>query len=346
MKKFVQFGFYALILLGIFPGIAAAQSTPTIDLFGGYSYLHLQVPSSGVTLPQNQSFALQGWDASFSIQLFHHFSAEADVSGHQNNNCGGISDLKCDDFSYMFGPRITFGDHSSKITAFAHGLVGRDQADILGLNDQTFSDTSIAIAGGGGLQYWFMRRVGVQLGPIDALYTNHLTDVGASSQLTYRASAGLAFRFGGDLPPGKPKPQTAPAQEKPKTHRSWIRPWHKTVVAPEETEPGAAPAAAPAPAQPAPAPAIVPSRGMPIHSLGVVVAPQEFEGARILSIESGSVAEMASLHVGDLIKSVDGKAVRTPMELAAELTDKSGKVRIGLMRGTFATETVVLLGAH
>jgi hypothetical protein len=31
------------------------------------------------------------------------------------------------------------------------------------------------------------------------------------------------------------------------------------------------------------------------------------------------------------------------MELAAELADKSGKVRLGFQRGDFATETVVLL---
>lgn len=85
---------------------------------------------------------------------------------------------------------------------------------------------------------------------------------------------------------------------------------------------------------------------MAITPLGVVAAPQEFDGARILSIEPGSVAEMASLHVGDLVKSVDGKAVRTPMELAAELVDKTGKVRIGILRGSVATETVILLGAH
>jgi hypothetical protein len=55
---------------------------------------------------------------------------------------------------------------------------------------------------------------------------------------------------------------------------------------------------------------------------------------------------MASLKPGDLIKSVDGKAVRTPMELAAELSDKTGKVRIGILRGTFATETVIMLGTR
>jgi len=83
---------------------------------------------------------------------------------------------------------------------------------------------------------------------------------------------------------------------------------------------------------------------MPLPSLGVVLVPQEFDGAKILEIVPGGVAEMASLKAGDLIKSVDVKAVRTPMELAAELSDKSGKVRIGILRGDWATETLILLG--
>ena len=83
---------------------------------------------------------------------------------------------------------------------------------------------------------------------------------------------------------------------------------------------------------------------MPVRTMGIVVGPQEFDGAKILSIDPGSVAEMAALHVGDLIKAVDGKTVRTPMELAAELSDKTGKVHITIMRGDFATETVIMLG--
>jgi hypothetical protein len=34
------------------------------------------------------------------------------------------------------------------------------------------------------------------------------------------------------------------------------------------------------------------------------------------------------------------------MELAAELSDKSGKVHIGIQRGDFATDMVILLGTH
>ena len=81
-----------------------------------------------------------------------------------------------------------------------------------------------------------------------------------------------------------------------------------------------------------------------IAALGAAVVPQEFDGAKILEIVPGSVAEMASLKVGDLIKSVDGKAIKTPMELLAELSDKSGKVRIGIQRGDVMTETLILLG--
>jgi hypothetical protein len=143
--------------------------------------------------------------------------------------------------------------------------------------------------------------------------------------------------------------QPAPASaSKPKTHRSWIRPWHKTTV-PAETQPSEtqpAPAPAPRTAQPSASAAPSAPRGLSIRPLGIVVGPQEFDGAKVLHIEPGSVAEMASLKVGDLIKAVDDKVVRTPMELAAELSDKVGKVRISIQRGDFATETTILLGGR
>jgi S1-C subfamily serine protease len=58
------------------------------------------------------------------------------------------------------------------------------------------------------------------------------------------------------------------------------------------------------------------------------------------------IAALVGLHVGDVINAVDGKQVRTPMELAAELSNhKPGdKVRIGyLINGTWQTETVAVL---
>ncbi|HKM46392.1 MAG TPA: hypothetical protein VJX69_02330 [Terriglobales bacterium] len=342
MRKFVHIALAALFLLGI----ASAQSIP-VDFSAGYSYLSYNQPFSSQT--PSEQLKLNGWDFSVAIGRFHHFSVEANISGHTLSNCAGATGATCNNISYMFGPRYTYGDRTSRVTVFAHGLFGQDRANLLSdAPPATLSDTAMAFGGGGGIDYWLFRHIGIQAGPFDYIYTNHLNNSGAASEGGLRAAGGIAFRFGGNFPPSEPKAPKEP-EAKSESHRSWIRPWHKTKTEPSETEPESQPAprvahkTAPPPAT---VPATVPSHGMAIHPLGLVAGPQEFDGARILSIEPGSVAEMASLHVGDLVKSVDGKAVRTPMELAAELVDKTGKVRIGILRGSVATETVILLGAH
>lgn len=350
MKVFARFALATLCLLGV----ASAQHFP-VDIFGGYSYLAFDQPASGTT-PYEQ-LKLNGWDFSFALGQFHHIGFEADISGHQVNNCAGSSGLTCKNLSYMFGPRFTIGDRSKRLTYFAHALIGRDQADLLGLSSiNTVTDTSMAYAAGAGGDFWLFRHIGLQFGPVDYVYTNHLTNNGASGQGSFRAAGGIALRFGGEFPEQEPKPPKAPKEKKAKSeggHRSWIRPWHKSKPEPEG-EPAEAPApkAAPAPRKqappvtPTPAPTSTSARGLPIRSMGIVVSPQEFDGAKILSVDPGSVAEMAALHVGDLIKAVDGKTVRTPMELAAELSGRTGKVRITILRGDFATETTLLLNTH
>jgi hypothetical protein len=345
MRKIVHFALAALLLTAA----AAAQNLPAIDVFGGYSYFRFDQPTS--TLTTFQQLQMNGWEFSASVGLFHHFSVEGDLSGHTVGDCAG-SGVNCSNFSYMFGPRFTLGDRSSKITPFVHALVGQDRADLLGFNTSTtVSDTSVAFAAGGGVDVWIFRHVGLQFGPVDYVYTNHLSDNEGTSQASFRASGGIAFRFGGNFPPPEPKAPKA-AKSESDCHRSKLRPWHKTCAAPAEGEPAegqpseSQPSAGKAHRQAPPPSAPVASHGMPIHSLGVTAAPQEFDGAKILQIEPGSVAEMASLHVGDLITSIDGKAVRTPMELAAEMSNKTGKVRIGIVRGKVVTETVIILGAQ
>jgi hypothetical protein len=339
MEKLVRIVLAVLFLLGI----ASAQKAPAVDVFVGYSYLNMEVPSSSEPTV-SQRLDLNGWDVSASVRLYHRLSAEADLSGHLLPNCAGVAELTCSDFSYMLGPRFTFGDRSSKVTFFVHGLVGQDRADLpISSSSSYVSDTSLALAAGAGVDYWFFRHIGLQLGPADYFFTRHLNTFDAASQSNIRASAGIVFRFGGELPPSEPKaPKEAKAE--PESHRSWIRPWHKTYSTPApERQPTTVATAGPRPTQPAPT---ITSHGMSLSGLGVVIGPQEFDGAKILGIVPGGIAEMASMHVGDLIKTVDGKAVRTPMELAAELSDKSGKVRIGIQRGDFAIETLILLGAH
>ncbi len=313
MKKFVRFALAALFLLGI----ASAQNIPAMDVFGGYSYLSFHMPANTfTTFPSAETLALNGWDLSASVSLFHHLAVEGDFSGHQLSDCGGTV-LTCSNFSYMGGARFNVGNRSRKLTGFVHGLIGRDRMDLPETSSPTtVSDTSVAFAAGGGIDYWVFRRVGIRLGPADFIYTHHLNNTGiVPSQDSFRVGGGIVFRFG----------QGAYGEPSPKSKR-----------APSGSQP-------PPVAVRQPAAVSVPGRGMSIPTLGVLVTPQEFDGAKVLEIVPGGVAEMASMKAGDLIRSVDGKAVRTPMELAAELSDKSGKVRIGFQRGDFATETVVIV---
>jgi membrane-associated protease RseP (regulator of RpoE activity) len=313
-------------------GIASAQNIPAIDVFGGYSYLSFNVPSSNFTTAQRLS--MQGWDAAVSVGVLHHLAVEIDFAGHTLSDCGGTTGLTCNDFSYMFGPRYNFGDRSKKITAFVHGLVGDDRAKLGNTSDtatNSTTDSSVALAAGGGIDYWFGRRFGVQVGPADFFYTHHLNNEDVNGQDSYRVAAGIVFRFGGELPEPTPKgaplpPPSVPTEQRSRRGRGESQP---TAIA-------GAPAGV----------VNVPGKGMSIIALGAVVAPQEFDGAKVVEVAPGGVAEMSSLKAGDLIKSVDGKAVRTPMELAAELSDKSGKVHIGIQRGDFATDMVILLSTH
>jgi hypothetical protein len=317
MKRIIHFALVSLFLLGI----SSAQNIPEVDVFGGYSYLSFELPADPSSAIASTRLGLNGWDASVSFLRFHHFSAEGDFAGHTLTNCDSTT-FNCSNFSYMFGPRYNFG--SGKLTFFAHGLVGQDRAT-LAYNGTTLTDTSISAAVGVGADYWVLRHVGVQLGPIDYNYARHLSSYG-SSQNDFRAAAGVAFRFGGDTG-GEPSATKA----------------GKASRAPSSSpEVSSRPSAQPS----AQLSAGLSGRGMAIASLGVAVVPQEFDGAKIIEIDPNGVGAMASMKVGDLIKTVDGKPVRTPMELLAELSDKNGKVKIGIQRGDFSTETLILLNSR
>lgn len=102
----------------------------------------------------------------------------------------------------------------------------------------------------------------------------------------------------------------------------------------------------------APAPAAASEKGwstvraeMKISSLGVLVTLGRSPGAEITEEAPGGLADLAGIHLGDVINAVDGKSVKSPAELQAELAGKTvgDKVRLGfLIGGQWQTETVVL----
>lgn len=87
--------------------------------------------------------------------------------------------------------------------------------------------------------------------------------------------------------------------------------------------------------------------GMKVGALGIVVTTRQNEGAVIEEVAPNGVAALAGLHPGDVINAVDGRPVKNPMELAAELSGRQAgdKVRLGYsIHGAWNSETVVVLG--
>jgi hypothetical protein len=314
MRKLVHFALAVLFI----QGLVAAENLPTVTVFGGYSYLNFNVPSNQITQFASQQLSFNGYEFGGSVALLRGLGAEFNVAGHSLSNCGDTGE-NCTNFQYFVGPRYDINIPNTKFTGFVHAIVGQDRITLPVAAGGTQSDTTVAFGGGGGIDYWVYRHIGVQLGPFDYIYTHHLNAQNVPSQTAYRVAVGVAFRFGGDINEQTPKTATEPKARRGKSQQP------ATVVY-------------------QPPPATMTARGMSIPALGLIVAPQEFDGAKIVDVTSGGVAQMASLKPGDLIRSVDGKVVKTPMELAAELSDKTGKVRLGILRGDVAAETVILLG--
>lgn len=86
--------------------------------------------------------------------------------------------------------------------------------------------------------------------------------------------------------------------------------------------------------------------GMQIPALSAMVRLGSSPGAEVVDEAPNGVAALAGVHPGDVINSVNGKPVNTPMELAAALAGLApgAQVQIGYMvRGQWQTNTLVLL---
>lgn len=86
--------------------------------------------------------------------------------------------------------------------------------------------------------------------------------------------------------------------------------------------------------------------GVSIPALGIRASAEHSPGVTIASEEPNGIAALAGLREGDVINSVDGKPVRTPMELVAELANHAAgdKIKLGfLIRGQWQSEAVIVL---
>ncbi len=180
--------------------------------------------------------------------------------------------------------------------------------DDLGGSVLGISSTNGSFAGalGGGALFKFSRYVGLE-GSADYAFSRHnLYGGSAVTQNNFRVSVGIVLTFG---------------------HVGEIAP-----VSPTQRQPGTR---------------VARGAGMSIASLGVIVASSDGSGgARIVEVGPNSVAELAGIHAEDIVNSVNGAQIKTPMELAAALAGlpPGTQVRIGyLIRGQWQSEALIIL---
>jgi hypothetical protein len=181
------------IVIGImlcFCSSSRAQDVPRVEIFGGYSYRNIDLSSLSNALNQagvsgvGDRLSLNGWETAANVNFNRWIGVEGDLSGHYKGDCERLSGLTCKDLSFMGGPRFTY--RKGKITVFAHGLFGGDTASVStnasnlvsGASDVSLSlsNTSFALAAGGGVNYMVTNRISVRLGQADYFLTSRVAD--------------------------------------------------------------------------------------------------------------------------------------------------------------------------
>jgi len=191
----------AVFMVLAFAGLAAAQAPLSANAFFGYSYYNSKLAVDRASL--------NGWEGSLEGKLLPHVGMVADVSGHYGSqdypSCpfvpvgiggGGCSaaSVPTHELNVMFGPRVYFS--LGRWRPFGQAMFG---AAHISTNGGGFgSDTSLATAVGGGLDYRIVRPVAWRF-QLDYMHTRlNLNSAGVASNFTqnnFRFSTGIVFRF-------------------------------------------------------------------------------------------------------------------------------------------------------
>jgi opacity protein-like surface antigen len=218
------------VLIGSFA--FAQDSTPKVQVFGGYSLLHADTAGLPVS---NMEFVLgqpanslelktnfNGWSAEAQYNADRWVGIVADFGGESGGPVTAVGGNKIsglptgNSYSFLAGPVISYRT-KSKMTPFVHALFGYDRARLnagtvtgasstVSFNASTYTDFAIAL--GGGLDYKLSHHLALRLGQIDWFHTsvnfNQFYGSAFNSdqfeglrtrQRNLRISAGVVLRF-------------------------------------------------------------------------------------------------------------------------------------------------------
>lgn len=178
----------AVLFLSATASSFGQEEFPRVETFLGYSYVNFD--TEGWT----QRLNTYGWESSTSINMSHWLSAVADVSGHYNGRAVWDFPSAVSLHTFLFGPQVTY--RSSRANLFAHGLFGVAHGAAGVLPGIPTSETSPAIAVGGGLDYAATQTIAVRLVQADYLITKLAHGIGGTTQYSFRLSTGIVLQMG------------------------------------------------------------------------------------------------------------------------------------------------------
>jgi opacity protein-like surface antigen len=222
-----------IALIALTCPLAFAQGpTPKVQVFGGYSFVHLD---NGGFTPEtlfaalrepNNPFAVasnfNGWNAEGQYNFSRVLGVVADAGGHYGtpiiqSDFSKLSGLpKATAYSLLVGPVLSYRT-KSKLTPFIHALFGFERTSLSAstisglanpLSSSATNATDAALALGGGLDYRLYRRFSLRLVQVDEFRTYHnfnkFYDSAFNTNLFYgiglrqnniRISTGITARF-------------------------------------------------------------------------------------------------------------------------------------------------------
>jgi len=178
--------------------IGALESTPKVDIFGGYTYMRANTVITGT------SFNLNGGSGSFAYNLNRWLGLVGDVGFYEQGNVARTGhNLTL--LSYQFGPRISFRGHGRMhLVPFAQALVGAGHASgslytaSLEAGEAPIgASNSLLVTAGGGLDLKLTHTIGIRVIQAEYMYSQFSNGPDNSNrQNNTRLSAGIVFSFG------------------------------------------------------------------------------------------------------------------------------------------------------
>jgi hypothetical protein len=205
-----------------FPISVAAQQTPKVEVFGGYSYLQL-TEASRISL---KSASLNGWNASVKLNVMPRIGLLADFSGHYGQR--GLIPYTIDSpttpgelmrveaapgdmrqHTFLFGPEVRLF-RRDRLTVNVRALVGvahtntlvlplREPIQVLAgyppITQRSFpSASTFAASFGGSVDYRITDRLSYRIVQPELLL---IRSDSTGNQYNFRLSTGLVFTSGG-----------------------------------------------------------------------------------------------------------------------------------------------------